>query len=175
MGFPLVQQVIEDMDHYGVCVVDNLLGDARGGAVLREVQNMYSKGAFQDGQLVKSKDGQSKSIRGDKITWVDGREPHCRNISVLIKLLDNIVMGANNRNNNGKLGTYTIKERSKVSEILMKECCIRKTLQTKPNSLGIDSELEVRTVSRFAIFTLAGYVTRNYRALGDFRPEMKQI
>lgn len=75
---------------------------------------MYSKGAFQDGQLVKSKDGQSKSIRGDKITWVDGSEPYCRNISILIKLLDNIVMGANNRNNNGKMGLLKIKERSKA-------------------------------------------------------------
>jgi hypoxia-inducible factor (prolyl hydroxylase) len=110
----LLRQVINDMNRYGVCVVDDLLGEARGAAVLREVQSMYSSGAFQDGQLVKGKDSQSKSIRGDKITWVDGREPNCKNISVLVKLLDNIVMGANTVTNNGKLGSYRIKERSKV-------------------------------------------------------------
>jgi len=115
MGLSLFQQVIEDLNRYGVCVVDNLLGDARGASVLREVQSMYSSGAFQDGQLVKGRDVQSKSIRGDKITWVDGQEPNCKNIAVLIKILDNIVMGANNVANNGKLGSYTIKERSKVT------------------------------------------------------------
>lgn len=116
MGFPLVDQVINDMNLYGVCVVDNLLGDARGAAVLREVQAMYSSGAFRDGELVKEQDGEiSKTIRGDKITWVEGNEPYCRQIAVLIKLLDNIVMGANGRRNNGKLGDYKIKERSKVS------------------------------------------------------------
>jgi len=119
MVLTLLRQVIEDMNRYGVCVVDNLLGEARGAAVLREVQSMYSSGAFQDGQLVKGKDNsRSKSIRGDKITWVDGREPNCKNISVLIKLLDNIVMGANTVTNNGKLGSYCIKERSKVTNNL---------------------------------------------------------
>jgi len=108
--------VIEDMNRYGVCVVDNILGEARGEAVLREVQSMYSGGAFQDGQLVKGKhSSQSKSIRGDKITWVDGREPKCKSIAVLMNLLDNIVMGANSVKNNGKLGRYRIQERSKVT------------------------------------------------------------
>jgi len=108
-------QVIEDLNHYGVCVLDNLLGDARGSNILKEVQEMYEKGAFQDGKLVKNRDGQpSKSIRGDKTTWVDGREPHCKSISVLMKLLDAIVMGASKLENNGLLGSYKIKHRSKA-------------------------------------------------------------
>ncbi len=108
------------MDRYGVCVIDNLLGEARGSAILKEVQMMYSTGAFKDGQLVKgsgSTEGPSASqlIRGDKITWVEGSESGCWNIAVLMKLLDNLVIGANSIVNSGKLGSYNIKERSKVS------------------------------------------------------------
>lgn len=107
------------MDRYGVCVIDNLLGEARGNAILKEVQMMPS-GAFTDGQLVKGSgktEGPSASqlIRGDKITWVDGSEPHCRNIAVLMKLLDNLVIGANSIVTSGQLGGYNIKERSKVN------------------------------------------------------------
>ncbi|ODM95551.1 Egl nine 1 [Orchesella cincta] len=113
------KQIIQDMDRYGVCVIDNLLGEARGTAILKEVQMMYSTGAFTDGQLVKganNTEGPSASqlIRGDKITWVDGREPNCRNIAVLMKLLDNLVIGANSIVNSGKLGGYSIRERSKA-------------------------------------------------------------
>lgn len=111
------------MDRYGVCVIDNLLGEARGQAILKEVQKMYSTGAFTDGQLVKGSGSSSNSegpsasqlIRGDKITWVDGSEEGCRNIAVLMKLLDNLVIGANSIMNSGQLSSYNIKERSKVS------------------------------------------------------------
>lgn len=117
----ILKKIIDDMNTYGVCVIDNLLGEARGSAILNEVQRMYSTGAFTDGQLVKGSgntEGPSASqlIRGDKITWVDGQEPHCRNIAVLMKLLDNLVIGAKSIVNSGKLGSYNIKERSKVSD-----------------------------------------------------------
>ncbi|CAG7730512.1 unnamed protein product [Allacma fusca] len=114
----ICQQVINDMDKYGVCVVDNLLGEERGGQVFDEVQSLYTSGAFKDGQLVKKqKEGMqegSRTIRGDKITWVDGKEPFCEHIAVLISLIDSIVMGANKFKNNGKLGCYTIRERTKA-------------------------------------------------------------
>lgn len=107
------------MDKFGVCVVDNLLGDDRGGNVFKEVQSLYTTGAFKDGQVVKeqreNRTGGSQTIRGDKITWVDGKEPYCANIAFLISLIDSIVMGANKLKNNGKLGSYTIRERTKVS------------------------------------------------------------
>jgi len=117
-----LKQIITDLDRYGVCVVDNLLGEARGDALLREVQSLYSSGAFKDGQLVRERHSASHLIRGDKITWTDGSEPYCRNIAVLIKLLDNIVMGANSLPNNGKLGDYKIKQRSKVRILRLLIC-----------------------------------------------------
>jgi hypoxia-inducible factor (prolyl hydroxylase) len=139
----LVCQVINDMDQYGVCVVDNLLGEERGAQILKEVYALESSGSFQDGQVVKQQQQQQQlvtlglantythlngsngvgvvsgpghphPVRGDKIAWVDGREPVCRNISILIALIDAIVMGANKIPNNGKLGNYTIRERTKV-------------------------------------------------------------
>ena len=112
------------MDDYGICVVDNLLGEERGGNVYDEVQSLYTSGSFKDGQLVKEQKEPSGSgsgshaIRGDKITWVDGREPKCENIAFLISIIDSIVIQANRLKDNGKLGTYTIQERTKVRTYL---------------------------------------------------------
>jgi len=107
--------VIRDMDTYGVCVVDNFLGPEMGMAVLDEVKTMYSKGVFKDGQLVSNKaKNDLKTIRGDQITWIDGKESSCRNIGFLISQVDNIIVRANNMNNNGKMGDYTINGRTKV-------------------------------------------------------------
>jgi len=101
----LITQVIYDMDQYGVCVVDNLLGAERGGLILQDVYALERSGAFQDGQVMKQqqlvKVGENsgpsysgshvkgiQSVRGDKIAWVDGAEPLCKNIAVLINLID---------------------------------------------------------------------------------------
>lgn len=104
-----------------MCVIDNLLGEARGQAILREVQKMYGTGAFTDGQLVRQSESNpeipsaSQLIRGDKTTWVNGREEGCRNIGVLMKLLDNLVIGANSIMSRSQLSSYNIEERSNVS------------------------------------------------------------
>lgn len=113
------RNVIRDMDAYGVCVVDNFLGEERGRAVFSEVLHMYSSGVFKDGQLVSStgRTGDHKTIRGDQITWIDGREKYCANIGFLISQVDAIVMRANKMLNNGKLGSYTINGRTKVRYI----------------------------------------------------------
>lgn len=109
------RNVIRDMDAYGLCVVDNFLGEDRGRAVLDEVLTMYSSGVFKDGQLVSNKGRQDlKTIRGDQITWIDGREKFCSNIGYLINQVDAVVMRANKMVNNGKLGSYTINGRTKV-------------------------------------------------------------
>lgn len=110
------RNVIRDMDAYGLCVVDNFLGEERGRAVLNEVLSMYSTGVFKDGQLVSSTGrlGDHKTIRGDQITWIDGREKFCNNIGYLISQVDAVVMRANKMVNNGKLGSYTINGRTKV-------------------------------------------------------------
>lgn len=107
--------VIRDMDQFGVCVVDNFLGYKRGMAVLEEVTGMYSKGVFKDGQLVSNKaKNDLKTIRGDQITWIDGKDESCQNIGMLISQVDAIILRANKMVKNGKIGHYTINGRTKV-------------------------------------------------------------
>lgn len=110
------RNVIRDMNNYGVCVVDNFLGTEKGSLVLHEVLDMSTKGVFKDGQLVSStgREGDHKTIRGDQITWIDGREPHCNNIGFLISQVDALIIRANKMSNNGKLGDYNINGRTKV-------------------------------------------------------------
>ncbi|XP_036140101.1 egl nine homolog 1 [Monomorium pharaonis] len=112
----ICQYVIRDMDKYGVCVVDKFLGKERGLKVLNEVLNMYSAGLFQDGQLVSNKGSANdlKTIRGDQIIWLDGKEDHCENVGTLISQVDAIIMRANKMHNNGKIGNYTITGRTKA-------------------------------------------------------------
>lgn len=112
----ICKNVIKDMNKYGVCVVDNFLGTEKGLAVLSEVLNMYSAGLFKDGQLVSNKAGANdlKTIRGDQITWLDGKEKECQNIGMLISQVDAIIMRANKMRNNGKMGNYTINGRTKA-------------------------------------------------------------
>lgn len=88
----MCQTLIRDLNKYGVCVLDDFLGEERGQQVLSEVVTMYSAGKFKDGQLVQptttsgsvSAVRDQKHIRGDKITWIGGREPGCSNIGHLI-------------------------------------------------------------------------------------------
>lgn len=113
----ICRNVIRDMDEYGVCVVDGFLGQEKGLLVLDEVLNMYSAGLFKDGQLVSDKGGASdlrRAIRGDQITWLDGKEKQCQNIGMLISLVDAVIMRANKMMMNGKMGNYTINGRTKV-------------------------------------------------------------
>lgn len=119
----LCRNIIRDMDLYGVCVLDNFLGYERGMTVLDEVLNLYSMGVFKDGQLVRNKASSNlKTIRGDQIIWVDGRENCCKHIGQLISDVDAVVMGSNKMNDNGKLGNYTINGRTKVSYIIFILC-----------------------------------------------------
>lgn len=112
----LCRTVIRDMDQFGVCVVDNFLGYKRGMAVLQEVTGMYTKGVFKDGQLVSNKaKNDLKTIRGDQITWIDGKDESCKNIGLLISQVDAIILRANKMMNNGKIGNYNINGRTKVT------------------------------------------------------------
>ncbi|OXU22458.1 hypothetical protein TSAR_010868 [Trichomalopsis sarcophagae] len=112
----ICRNVIRDMNLWGVCVVNNFLGTEKGLAVLDEVLSIHSAGLFRDGQLVSNKAGASdlKTIRGDQITWLDGKEKNCQNIGMLISKVDAIIMRANKMHNNGKLGDYTINGRTKA-------------------------------------------------------------
>lgn len=98
------------MNKHGICVVNNFLGDELGLGVLEEVHALYISGEFTDGQLVSQRSDSTKDIRGDKIIWIEGKEPGCEKIAVLMSRMDDIV-----RHCNGKLGNYRINGRTKVS------------------------------------------------------------
>ncbi|KAI9581254.1 hypothetical protein GQX74_013841 [Glossina fuscipes] len=112
----LCRNIINDMNQYGLSVVDDFLGMEKGLQILNEVHRMYAAGVFKDGQLVnnmKSEQDQ-RTIRGDKITWVKGIEPGCSNVGYLINQIDAVICRANTMKDNGKLGDYIIRERTKA-------------------------------------------------------------
>lgn len=109
------RNLIRDMNEYGVCVLDNFLGQEKGMKVLQEVTGMYSSGVFRDGQLVSTRGRKNlRHIRGDKITWIEGKEPGCGNIGYLINRVDAVITNCKRMKNNGKLGQYNIRERTRA-------------------------------------------------------------
>lgn len=105
---------IEDMNTFGISVLDDFLGNERGNLVYEEVINLHRAGLFTDGQLVRN-ETKNKDIRGDEIIWLVGNESACPNITGLINDIDCIVLTANKLPNNGQLGKYKIDGRTKVS------------------------------------------------------------
>lgn len=102
--------IIPCMNKHGICVVDDFLGADTGQGVLENVKALHKTGKFTDGQLVSQKSDSTKDIRGDKITWIEGKESGCEKIRFLMSRMDDLV-----RHCNGKLGNYTINGRTKVS------------------------------------------------------------
>ncbi|XP_030412748.1 egl nine homolog 1 isoform X2 [Gopherus evgoodei] len=105
-----LEYIVPCMNKHGICVVDEFLGKEVGGRIAREVRALHHTGRFTDGQLVSQKSDSSKDIRGDKITWVEGKEPGCQTIGLLMNSMDDLI-----RHCNGKLGNYKINGRTKVS------------------------------------------------------------
>ncbi|XP_071390645.1 egl nine homolog 1 isoform X2 [Centroberyx affinis] len=102
------EYIVPCMNKHGICVVDNFLGAETGMCILEDVKALHKTGKFTDGQLVSQKSDSTKDIRGDKITWIEGREPGCEKIRFLMSRMDDLV-----RHCNGKLGNYTINGRTK--------------------------------------------------------------
>lgn len=98
------------MNKHGICVVDDFLGRETGQQIGDEVRALHDTGKFTDGQLVSQKSDSSKDIRGDKITWIEGKEPGCETIGLLMSSMDDLI-----RHCSGKLGNYRINGRTKVS------------------------------------------------------------
>lgn len=48
-------KLIGDMDHFGICVIDNFLGSIKGELILKEVQQLYGSGQYTKGRLVSNK------------------------------------------------------------------------------------------------------------------------
>ncbi|XP_041106744.1 egl nine homolog 1-like isoform X1 [Polyodon spathula] len=104
-----MEYIVPCMNKHGICVVDNFLGEDRGLSILEEVKSLYETGRFTVGQLVSQKSDSSKDIRGDKITWIEGKEPGCEKIGFLMSRVDDLV-----RHCNGKMGNYKINGRTKA-------------------------------------------------------------
>ncbi|XP_042331612.1 egl nine homolog 1 isoform X1 [Sceloporus undulatus] len=104
-----LEYIVPCMNKHGICVVDEFLGQELGGRVEREVRALHLTGRFTDGQLVSQKSDSSRDIRGDKITWVEGKEPGCKAVGRLMNSMDDII-----RHCNGKLGDYKINGRTKA-------------------------------------------------------------
>ncbi|XP_055028748.1 prolyl hydroxylase EGLN3 isoform X1 [Misgurnus anguillicaudatus] len=105
----VLQYIVPCMNSYGLCIVDNFLGDRIGERVLQEVRRIHQSGNMQDGQLVSQKLGKSTTIRGDKIAWVDGSESWCLNVGYLLTRMDKLITCAD-----GKLDKYKIRGRHKA-------------------------------------------------------------
>ncbi|XP_058507225.1 egl nine homolog 1 isoform X2 [Solea solea] len=102
------EYIVPCMNKHGICVVDNFLGAEIGIGILENVKALHKTGRFTDGQLVSQKSDSTKDIRGDKITWIEGREAGCEKIRFLMGRMDDLI-----RHCNGKLGNYTINGRTK--------------------------------------------------------------
>ncbi|XP_062256347.1 egl nine homolog 1 [Platichthys flesus] len=104
-----LEYIVPCMNKHGICVVDNFLGAETGLGILDNVKALHKTGRFTDGQLVSQKSDSTKDIRGDKITWIEGREAGCEKIRFLMSRMDDLI-----RHCNGKLGNYTINGRTKA-------------------------------------------------------------
>uniref|UniRef100_A0A8D0E9B5 hypoxia-inducible factor-proline dioxygenase n=1 Tax=Salvator merianae TaxID=96440 RepID=A0A8D0E9B5_SALMN len=104
-----LEYIVPCMNKHGICVVDEFLGNELGGQIEQEVRALHHTGRFTDGQLVSQKSDSSRDIRGDKITWVEGKEPGCKTIGKLMNSMDDLI-----RHCNGKLGNYKINGRTKA-------------------------------------------------------------
>ncbi|KAG5855567.1 hypothetical protein ANANG_G00050420 [Anguilla anguilla] len=104
-----LEYIVPCMNKHGICVVDNFLGEQIGLCILEDVRALHQTGKFTDGQLVSQRSDSTRDIRGDKITWIEGREPGCQKIAFLMSRMDDLV-----RHCNGKLGSYRINGRTKA-------------------------------------------------------------
>lgn len=104
-----LEYIVPCMNKHGICVVDDFLGKETGQQIGEEVRALHDTGKFTDGQLVSQKSDSSKDIRGDQITWIEGKEPGCETIGLLMSSMDDLI-----RHCNGKLGNYKINGRTKA-------------------------------------------------------------
>ncbi|XP_048837174.1 egl nine homolog 1 [Brienomyrus brachyistius] len=105
------QYIVPCMRYYGICVKDGFLGPPLSDRVLEEVEVLQQSGKFRGGQLVSQRAIPSRDIRGDQITWVEGREPGCESIGTLMAHIDEAVMYSAM---NGQLGNCVINGRTKA-------------------------------------------------------------
>lgn len=133
----ICRHMIEHMDSFGICVIDNFLGSLKGDMILEEVQRLYSNRNYTKGRLVNDKlesEGASGSgtrslsattagsnqlakkqivetpntIRNDRVIWVDGCEDGCEEINNLIQTLCSVIT------NSSRLSLYSNNRLDKI-------------------------------------------------------------
>lgn len=109
LGRLALDYVVPCMELYGICVKDAFLGEGLGAQILAEAEGLKRSGKFRDGQLVSQRTVPPRSIRGDQIAWVEGREPGCQAIGALMARVDELILHCA-----GKLGGYDINGRTKA-------------------------------------------------------------
>ena len=77
--------LIEHLNRFGACVIDDFLGQPKGLDILDEVTGLQSAEVFREGQLASMSSGPHNQYRNDKITWTDGIDPPCPSIKHLIR------------------------------------------------------------------------------------------
>nr|AVE14374.1 HIF-alpha prolyl 4-hydroxylases PHD2A [Crassostrea gigas] len=106
----LGEYVVKCLHTYGICVIDNFLGETKGLSILSEVKALHNTDKMTSGELVNRSHGSNaQRIRDDLITWVDGREPGCSNIQFLISSMDAVILKCTR-----KLKKCTINGRTKA-------------------------------------------------------------
>lgn len=110
----VLHYLVPCMNSYGMCIIDNFLGSKTGERILHEVQELHHAGRMRDGELASRGPDNTRSIRGDQIVWVEGKESGCENIGYLLSRMDRLITYAD-----GKLGKHKIRGRhSKVSVLV---------------------------------------------------------
>ena len=124
-----VQIVIEHLNKFGLCVIDDFLGHEKGEDILEEVQGLQQQDLLREGQTGGGgAGGESAMYRSDRIVWTDGIQPHSPHLQSLIRSvrpditpvsplslssnLDSVVVTANKLEHNGSLGQYHISGRT---------------------------------------------------------------
>ena len=86
-----VDIIIDHLNKFGVCVLDDFLGADRGADTLEEVLGLRAAQLFREGQLVAAPSVPAAArYRSDEITWTDGVTPHSPAIRNLIRLVSRI-------------------------------------------------------------------------------------
>ena len=116
----LAEYVVKSLHKYGLCVIDNFLGETKCTQILGEVLQLDSAGLMTAGQLCNPKNIEiATKIREDKIAWIEKGDIGHRNISYLIGRLDALIMQCN-----GRLQQYDISGRTKVRFIHLMFCSL---------------------------------------------------
>ena len=79
-----VDIVIEHLNKFGACVIDDFLGPDRGHDILEEVESLQTAQMFRAGQLVTAS-ATADRFRTDQISWTDGISPPSPAIRHLIR------------------------------------------------------------------------------------------